>query len=336
MIFDIRHWAALRYSSSLLQQLLDSISPYVTKIIVKGKTLTVGTSGVVCQEFDSPCTPQEMFTALYTKVAPYNTLGAVMQQELILYCGRLIATQPDLFDGILVLRMSWFTKAIVMFQSFAKPWEAAMSLESLPPSKLLHTLEEMLSATVIENKNSSRNKRIRYNLTQRQISSINGCLIRVPENFYPSVYNILQRCPGGLTFAKKHLDQKSTLKMMEAYELSFWHTIESFLIQYVQVDTRFLMIRLLVILSTVLTRNPELTCRKELILDSLIMDSLQLYQKEAKITPSVTVTSLTETTDLHSLLELEPAILDSYIARAIVNMLLGSETSHTESECKLQ
>ena len=40
-----RYWAALRYSSSLLRQLLDSISPYVTQIIVKGKTVTVGTSG---------------------------------------------------------------------------------------------------------------------------------------------------------------------------------------------------------------------------------------------------------------------------------------------------
>ena len=315
--------------------MIDSISPYVTQIIVKGKTLTVGTSGVVCQEFDTPCSPQEIYTALYTKVQPYNTIGAVLQQELILYCGKLIATQPDLFDGILVLRMSWFTQAIAMFLSFVNPEAAAIPLENLPPSKLLSTLDEMLTATVIENKTGSRIKN-KCNLTQRQISSINGCLIRVPENFYPSVYNILKRCPGGLTFGKKHLPQKSTLKMMEAYELSFFHTIESFLVQYVQSDTRFLMIRLLVILSTVLTRNPELTYRKELILDSLIMESLDLYHREARIISSVKVTTLTEATDLRSLLELEPAILDSYIARAIVNMLLGSEIAHTGSECKLQ
>ena len=262
------------------------------------------------------------------QVQPYNTIGAVMQQELILYCGKLIANQPALFDGILVLRMSWFTKAIVMFQSFVNPKAAAIPLENLPPSQLLSTLEEMLTVTVIDNKHDSRNK---CNLTQRQISSINGCLIRVPENFYPSVYNILKRCPGGLTFGKKHLPQKSTLKMMDAYELSFFHTIESFLVQYVESDTRFLMIRLLVILSTVLTRNPELTYRKELVLDTLIINSLGLYHKEAGISPSVT-----EATDLRSLMELEPAILDSYIARAIVNMLLGSEIAHTGSECKLQ
>ena len=63
----------MRYSSSLLRQLIDSISPYMTQIIVKGKSLTVGTSGVVCQEFDTPCSPQEIYTALYTKVQPVNS-----------------------------------------------------------------------------------------------------------------------------------------------------------------------------------------------------------------------------------------------------------------------
>ena len=287
------------------------------------------------QEFDTPCSPQEMYTALYTKVQPYNIIGAVMQQELILYCGKLIATQPDLFDGILVLRMGYFTQAIGMFQSYVNPETVTTPLENLPPSKLLSTLQQMLSATVIGNKNTSRIK-VNSSLSQKQISSINGCLIRVPENFYPSVYNILKRCPGGITFGKKHLAQKSTLKMMEAYELSFFHAIESFLVQYVQSATRFLMIRLLVILSTVLTRNPELTHRKELILDSLIMESLGLYLRDSELTPGLTMTSLTEETDLRVLLELEPAILDSYIARAIVNMFLGSEIAHTGSECRLQ
>ena len=45
-----RYWAALRYSSSLLTQLMDSISPYVTQIIVKGKTVTVGTPGLDFKE----------------------------------------------------------------------------------------------------------------------------------------------------------------------------------------------------------------------------------------------------------------------------------------------
>ena len=41
----LRYWSAVRYSSSLLCQMIDSISPYVTQILVSGKHVTVGTIG---------------------------------------------------------------------------------------------------------------------------------------------------------------------------------------------------------------------------------------------------------------------------------------------------
>ena len=261
---------------------------------------------------------------------PHHIIGAVLQQELILYCGKLIATQPDLFDGILVLRMSLFVRAMAMFQNYISP-NSKSPLENLPPSKILTLLEQMLSMTVMGSKKSS--KQTPHRLTTSQISSINGCLIRVPENFYPSIYNILKRCPGGITFGKKHLSQKSTLKMMDAYELNFFHTVEAFLVPYVQSGLRFLVIRVLVILSTVLTRNPELTYRNELVVDSLVTESLNLYLRQHNLGP---VTHITEDTDLQGMLGLEPATLDSFIARAIVNMLLGAEIANKGTECKLQ
>ena len=33
----IRYWRAVRYTSSLLQQMVESISPYITQILVNGK-----------------------------------------------------------------------------------------------------------------------------------------------------------------------------------------------------------------------------------------------------------------------------------------------------------
>ena len=280
--------------------------------------------------FDKPKPPAVLHEAIYSKVRPFGVLYAVLQQELILYCGKLIATQPDLFDGILVLRMSLFVRAMAMFQNYISP-NSNSPLENLPPSKILTLLEQMLSMTVMGSKKSS--KQTPHRLTTSQISSINGCLIRVPENFYPSIYNILKRCPGGLTFGKKHLSQKSTLKMMDAYELNFFHTVEAFLVPYVQSGLRFLVIRVLVILSTVLTRNPELTYRNELVVDSLVTESLNLYLRQHNLGP---VTQITEDTDLQGMLGLEPATLDSFIARAIVNMLLGAEIANKGTECKLQ
>ena len=208
------------------------------------------------KEFDTPCSPQDIHHAIYSKVQPYSIIGAVLQQELIYYSGKLIANQPFLFDGILVLRMSMLAKAIEMYHTFTHP-ETAFHVENVAPNKILNLLKAMLFMTELSHKQEHEKSK----LTRRQINSINGCLMRVPENFYPSVYNILKRCPGGLTFKKKHLPQKSTLKMMEAHELSFFHTVESYLAQYINHDIRFLMTRVLVILATVLNRNPELTYR---------------------------------------------------------------------------
>jgi hypothetical protein len=101
----LRFWSAVRYSSSLLQQMMSSISPYVTQILVNGKQVTVGTIGHSYTLFDKPMTPAQIHNALYTKVQPFNTISAVLQQELIVYCGKLIAIKPELFEGILVVRI---------------------------------------------------------------------------------------------------------------------------------------------------------------------------------------------------------------------------------------
>ncbi len=63
--------------------------------------------------FDKPMTPAEIHEALYSKVQPYNMISAVLQQELIVYCGKLIASDAELFDGILVVRMGYVGSLII-------------------------------------------------------------------------------------------------------------------------------------------------------------------------------------------------------------------------------
>ena len=101
----MRYWVAVRYSSSLLRRMVDSISPYVTQILVNGKQVTVGTIGEEFQLFTKPMTPAQMHHAIYTKVQPFNMTSAVLQQELILYCGTLIVNNSELFNGMVKVRM---------------------------------------------------------------------------------------------------------------------------------------------------------------------------------------------------------------------------------------
>jgi len=72
---------------------------------VNGKQLTVGVIGHEEVVFDKPMSPAEIREAMYSKIQPYDIIQAVLQQEIALYCGKLIATNPELFDGILKIRM---------------------------------------------------------------------------------------------------------------------------------------------------------------------------------------------------------------------------------------
>lgn len=67
--------------------------------------LTVGVIGREETVFDKPPTPAEIRSVIYSTIQPYDVIQAVLQQEVVLYCGRLIATNPDMFKGILKIRV---------------------------------------------------------------------------------------------------------------------------------------------------------------------------------------------------------------------------------------
>lgn len=67
--------------------------------------MSVGVIGREETVFDKPLTPAEIRSAFYKRIQPYDVIQAVLQQEIVLYCGRLIATNPDMFKGILKIRV---------------------------------------------------------------------------------------------------------------------------------------------------------------------------------------------------------------------------------------
>ena len=223
-----------------------------------------------------------------------------------------------------------------MFQNFVDPHHHTPII-NLPPSKIFHLLEQVLAGKVIcrpRKRSKVTQDQSQTSLSRRQINALNGCVLRVPEHFYPSVYEILKRCPGGLIFLKKHLPQRPTLNMMEAHELTFGLTVEQHIAQYSQPDYRFVIVRVLVILATILERNPELFYYKQLNMDHLVRDSFKLYLKDNENSSLSVIAHFDQDTDLSRMLELETSKFDSYVARAVVNVLLGDEIGGTD--CKLQ
>lgn len=101
----LRYWRGVRYCSSLMKHIVDSISPFITTVLVNGKQITVGVVGQRETVFDKPMTPSEIQGVMYSTVQPFDVIQAVLQQEVVLYCGRLIATTPEVFKGILKVNL---------------------------------------------------------------------------------------------------------------------------------------------------------------------------------------------------------------------------------------
>ena len=325
-----RAWAVIRHSSSLLGQGVDSLSPALTQILCQGHTVTVGTEDC-WQEFEKPCSPQDILAALYSTAGRAGGCGAVLQQELILYSGKMIASRPELFTGMLVLRMPWVLRAIEMFRQFTagEVELQTVPVESLAPSAVRQVLQRLLEATGTPCLHPGL-------LTNRQLNSLTGCLLRLPSNLLPSVFFILERCPGGLTFSGRHLPRLPTIRTTDANELSFHHLIFAFLAEYREPDQRFLVVRVTSILATVLQRNPELTYGKELVMDELVQDSVLLFKKDRGGREQQQPAGCGTELELEAFLSQEQTQLDSYIGRAIVNLLLGAEIGERGLECKLQ
>ena len=74
-------------------------------MLIPLRQVTVGTIAGDQIMFDKPKPPAVLHSAIYTKVQPFGVLDAVLQQELILYCGKLVATNKELFGGILNIRL---------------------------------------------------------------------------------------------------------------------------------------------------------------------------------------------------------------------------------------
>lgn len=69
--------------------------------------ITVGVFGHEEEVLDKPVSPNELKAILYRQCLPYDIRQAVLQQELILAIGGLIAIHSELFDGILKIRIGY-------------------------------------------------------------------------------------------------------------------------------------------------------------------------------------------------------------------------------------
>ncbi|CAF4534486.1 unnamed protein product [Rotaria socialis] len=137
-----QNWAVIRFASSLLHKMVDSLAPSVTNLLVRGKIVTIGVFGQEETVIDKPMRPKEIFNIIYSdKIFGHSIFYAVLLQELLLNTSVFMNTFPQLFNGILKIRLGWILEAMKLeLESSRTDNEEIGTLNTISPNEIKQLL----------------------------------------------------------------------------------------------------------------------------------------------------------------------------------------------------
>ncbi|KAL5467658.1 hypothetical protein EMCRGX_G031920 [Ephydatia muelleri] len=329
-----KHWMTLRHVSSILSKVVDCLAPSVTNMLSRGKEVTIGVFGYPEHIISEPLSPKELEEIIFKNCMPYDPVEAVLQQETIIFLGDFISSDYHnaVFDGMLRLRIGWIIQAM---KNELSKMQQDQALYELAP----HEVKELV-IQVLKDEDDNRTP-----LNKRQLE---GALNRVPPDFYSKVYTILDKAQGGITVRGKTIPKLPTVQELSATEKNFAICVEEFLSNITMPEYRQMVVEMLMVISTIFERNPELRFGDCLNLDDLIQDAFTLRHqdevqqgeevktsKEQNDKPIVSDTNYVchKTNSFYNLQPEGPRGSTSYMAKAAVNRLLKEGVHYDSRTC---
>ncbi|XP_028665477.1 phosphorylase b kinase regulatory subunit beta isoform X1 [Erpetoichthys calabaricus] len=303
-------WSVVRVAASLLGKVVDSLAPSITNVLVQGKQVTLGAFGHKEEVISNPLSPGVIKDIVYSTCCPYDEREAVLQQELVIHIGWIISNTPELFSGMLKIRIGWIIHAMKHELKIRAGEMPAKDLYQLSPSEV-----KQLLLDVLQPQQAGRSW-----LNKRQID---GSLNRTPLGFYDRIWQILERTPDGIMVAGTHLPQQPTLSDMTMYEMNFSLLVEDMLKNIVQPEYRQIIVELLMVVSIVLERNPELEFQNKVDLDKLVKEAFNDFQKDRSRLDGIEKGD--DMTSLYNTAPLGKRGTSSYLTKAVMNALLEGE-----------
>lgn len=144
---EAKHWAIVRHSSGMLGKKLPSLALSVTDLIVRQKQVTVGLPPSREIIISRPLGAQEL-KKLIVKAHDGDLSTSSLSQEILIYLAMFIRTEPQLFHGMLRLRIGLIIQ--VMASELARTLaisgeEAADKLLNLSPYETKNLLHHIMS-----------------------------------------------------------------------------------------------------------------------------------------------------------------------------------------------
>ncbi|XP_034041246.1 phosphorylase b kinase regulatory subunit beta isoform X3 [Thalassophryne amazonica] len=304
-------WLAVRLAAAIIKKFGNSIALHITTLLVHGKQVTLGLFGHEEAVISNPLSPGVIQGIIYSKCC---TLGeereAVLQQELVIHIGWIISTTPELFSGMLKIRVGWIVQAMKHELQIRARDMPPQDIYQLSPSDIKQLLMDVLQPQYTA----------RSWLNRRQID---GSLNRTPLGFYDRVWQILERTPNGIKVAGVHLPQQPTLSDMTMYEMNFSLLVEDTLKNIDLPEYRQIIVELLMVVSIVLERNPELEFSEKVDLDGLVKDAFKDFQRDRSSTEG-----MEKKADMEAFYNTPPTGqrgTSSYLTKAVMIQLLQGD-----------
>ncbi|MEB3828298.1 glycoside hydrolase family 15 protein [Phormidium sp. CCY1219] len=297
------HWAVVRRAAGLLNKVDIGLSDAVTDILVRQKQITVGKAYSEAAVIHRPMSHTEIMEKI-RQFCGEDIRDRVLTQEILIYVGLLIKSEPELFDGLLSLRVSYL--ALLLTSELAQELhltqdEAYERLMELSPFEVKNRLHKVIEGYAGMNQLLRQQESIQVTKSEQDIDwvvsaslaepqekgenwhrrrQLDGAACRVPKEFYPRVWEVMRHCKGLVIGDKlerrNRLDSELILSEMTPGEKNFALRVEHLLNKIQAPEYRQVNIETLMELAAICDRNPDLQIEQYIVLDVLIGHAVRL------------------------------------------------------------
>ncbi|BAT54975.1 Phosphorylase kinase alphabeta [Nostoc sp. NIES-3756] len=301
---ELGFWAVVRRAAGLRQMVDIGLSDAVTSILIRGKQIAVGRAYSEASLISVPM-PHNEIAEKINNFCREDIRDRVLTQEVLIYLGNLIRSQPESFQGLLTLRVGYLILLITseLAQELQVTQDEAYErLMELAPFEVKTRLHQVLTAypgmsKLLRQQESLHVKQKETDIDWviipaiseemeiplggwRRFRQAEGAINRVPKNFFQEVWLIMHHCKGLVIGDKlerrNRLDSEVMLSEMTAGEKNFALRIEHLLNKIEAPEYRQVNIEALMELAAIASRNPKLQIEEYIVLDVLIGHAVRL------------------------------------------------------------
>jgi phosphorylase kinase alpha/beta subunit len=291
-------WAVVRRVAGLFDRVDPNLTDAVIDILVRQKQIAVGRAYSEASLITQPMSSIEVMEKI-REFCREDIRDRVLTQEILIYTSLLLKSEPKLFKGLLTLRVGYLI--LLLTSNLAQEFqitqdEAYERLMQLSPHEIQMQLRQLLLG--YEGFNQALFKQESLHIQRKQAIDwvvlpekpaeeedwlqkrrTDGSTNRVPQDFYPRVWQVLGHCRGLIIGDKlerrNRLDSNLVLEMTPG-EKNFALQVEHLLNKIQAPEYRQANVEALMELAAIAERNPDLRIEEYIVLDVLVGHAVRL------------------------------------------------------------